>query len=123
MRKMRILAMGMCAAMTLSLAACGGGSSSSTTTAAGGDGGTTEASSDSTGGGSGQQLIIYTNSGSNGRDAWLKEQASEQGFNIEVVQIRAGDLGNRIISEKNNMQADLVFGNSSYSFSPGRRPV
>ena len=29
MRKMRILAMGMCAAMTLSLAACGGGSSSS----------------------------------------------------------------------------------------------
>ena len=47
MRKTRILAMGMCAAMTLSLAACGGGSSSSTTTAAGGDGGTREASSDS----------------------------------------------------------------------------
>lgn len=110
MRKMRILAMGMCAAMTLSLAACGGGSSSSTTTAAGGDGGTTAASSDSTGGGSGQQLIIYTNSGSNGRDVWLKEQAAEQGFNIEVVQIQAGDLGNRIISEKNNVQADLVFG-------------
>ena len=98
MRKTRILAMGMCAAMTLSLAACGGGSSD-TTTAAAGDSAATAASGDSAGGGSGEQLIIYTNSGSNGRDVWL-----------EVVQIQAGDLGNRIISEKNNVQADLVFG-------------
>lgn len=57
-----------------------------------------------------EQLIIYTNSGSNGRDAWLKERAGKEGFNVEVVQIQAGDLGNRIVSEKNNPQADLVFG-------------
>lgn len=57
-----------------------------------------------------QKLIIYTNSGSNGRDEWLKQKAAENGYNIEVVQIQGGDLANRIIAEKNNPQADLVFG-------------
>ena len=57
-----------------------------------------------------QKLIIYTNSGSNGRDEWLKETAKDAGYNIEVVQIQGGDLSNRIISEKNNPQADMVFG-------------
>ena len=57
-----------------------------------------------------QQLIIYTNSGSNGRDIWLQNRAKEEGYNIQVVQIQAGDLGNRVIAEKNNPQADLIFG-------------
>lgn len=57
-----------------------------------------------------QKLIIYTNSGSNGRGEWLKQKAAENGYNIEVVQIQGGDLANRIIAEKNNPQADLVFG-------------
>lgn len=57
-----------------------------------------------------QKLIIYTNSGSNGRDEWLKQKAAENGYKIEVVQIQGGDLANRIIAEKNNPQADLVFG-------------
>lgn len=57
-----------------------------------------------------EKLIIYTNSGSNGRDEWLKTTAKEAGYNIEVVQIQGGDLSNRIISEKNNPQADIVFG-------------
>lgn len=64
----------------------------------------------SKGGSKDDSLVIYTNSGSNGRDAWLKEQAKEAGFSVEVVQIQGGDLGNRIVSEKNNVQADLVFG-------------
>ena len=90
MKKERVLAMGLCAVMTMSLAACSGGNSSN-----------------EEGGG---QLIVYTNSGSDGRDAWLKEQAAEAGLDVEVVQIPAGELGNRIISEKNNVQADMVFG-------------
>lgn len=57
-----------------------------------------------------QKLIVYTNSGSNGRDEWLKSTAKDAGYNIEVVQIQGGDLSNRIISEKNNPQADMVFG-------------
>ena len=96
MKKQRVLALGICMAMTMSLAACSGGSSS--------------------GKSSGGPLIIYTNSGSNGRDVWLKEQAAEAGFTVEVVQIPAGDLGNRIVSEKNNVQADLVFGLNNVEF-------
>lgn len=57
-----------------------------------------------------EKLIVYTNSGSDGRDAWLKERATKEGYNVEVVQIQGGDLANRIITEKNNPQADLVFG-------------
>lgn len=57
-----------------------------------------------------QKLIIYTNSGSNGRDVWLKQKAADNGYNVEVVQIQGGDLANRIIAEKNNPQADMVFG-------------
>ena len=93
MKTRKLLALGICTAMTLSLGACGG---------SGDNGGQ--------GGESGGQLIIYTNSGSDGRDAWLEERAAEDGFDVEVVQIAAGDLANRIVSEKNNVQADLVFG-------------
>lgn len=57
-----------------------------------------------------QQLIIYTNSGSDGRDVWLQDKAKEAGYNIKVVHIGGADLANRLIAEKNNTQADLVFG-------------
>ena len=93
MKTKKLAAIGLCAATVLSLAACGGG----------GEG------ESSKGGGDGK-LIVYTNSGSDGRDVWLEERAAEDGFDIEVVQIAAGDLANRIVSEKNNVQADLVFG-------------
>lgn len=93
MKTRKLLALGICTAITLSLGACGGGS----------DNGGKE-------GESGGKLIIYTNSGSDGRDAWLEERAADEGFDVEVVQIAAGDLANRIVSEKNNVQADLVFG-------------
>jgi iron(III) transport system substrate-binding protein len=57
-----------------------------------------------------QTLIIYTNSGSDGRGDWLKERAAQDGFKIEYVQLGAGDLANRLVAEKNNQIADLVFG-------------
>lgn len=93
MKTRRLGALGLCLAVTLSMAACGSGNSDN-----------------NSGKGGDSQLIVYTNSGSDGRDAWLEERASEAGFNITVVQIAAGDLANRIVSEKNNAQADLVFG-------------
>ena len=58
----------------------------------------------------GQTLIVYTNSGSDGRGDWLKERAAQDGFSIEYVQLGAGDLANRLVAEKNNQIADLVFG-------------
>jgi iron(III) transport system substrate-binding protein len=57
-----------------------------------------------------QTLIIYTNSGSDGRGDWLKERAAQDGFKIEYVQLGGGDLANRLVAEKNNQIADLVFG-------------
>ena len=57
-----------------------------------------------------QTLIVYTNSGSDGRGDWLKERAAQDGFQIEYVQLGAGDLANRLVAEKNNQIADLVFG-------------
>ena len=68
MKKRRLVALGMCAAMAMSLAACGGSSSETGTTAAGGE----TAEGAETAGGSGGKLIIYTNSGSDGRDVWLE---------------------------------------------------
>lgn len=57
-----------------------------------------------------QTLIVYTNSGSDGRGDWLKERAAQDGFSIVYVQLGGGDLANRIVAEKNNQIADLVFG-------------
>ena len=54
-------------------------------------------------------MIVYTNSGSDGRGDWLKERAAQDGFKIEYVQLGAGDLANRLVAEKNNQIADLVF--------------
>lgn len=114
MKAKKLLALGLAAAITITLSACGGK-----------DGGSVNSDADHTdnskedvqadGGGSqntgsGGSLVIYTNSGSDGRDAWLEDYAKENGFDVEVVQIQGGDLGNRIVSEKNNVQADLVFG-------------
>lgn len=91
MRLKKLVALGFSCVAVLALVACGSGSESKT---------------DSNGG----KLIIYTNSGSDGRDAWIEERAMEDGYDIEVVQISGGDLANRIVSEKNNVQADIVFG-------------
>lgn len=63
-----------------------------------------------------QQLIIYSNSQSEGRGEWLKERAAKEGFNVEVVGVPGGELTNRLIAEKNNSQADLVYGLNSLEY-------
>lgn len=108
MRSMkRFAVMGLTAAMALSMTACGGSKPAEETAAKAAGAEATEAAGEVD---KSQRLIIYTNSGSNGRDAWLKERAAKEGYNVEVVQVPGGDLANRIISEKNNPQADMVFG-------------
>jgi iron(III) transport system substrate-binding protein len=62
-------------------------------------------------------LIVYTNSGSGGRDAWLIEQAAEAGFDIEVLEGGGGDISNRIIAEKENPVADVVFGLNTMTYA------
>lgn len=108
-------ALGMAAAMAFSMAACGGGggsSSGASSTASSASSATADAASDTAAAevDKSQSLVIYTNSGSNGRDAWLKERAAKDGYKVEVVSIQGADLANRLIAEKNNPQADMVFG-------------
>lgn len=62
-------------------------------------------------------LIVYTNSGSGGRDAWLIEQAAAAGFDIEVLEGGGGDIANRIIAEKENPVADVVFGLNTMTYA------
>ncbi len=57
-----------------------------------------------------QELIVYTNSNTNGRDAWLVEKAAEAGFKVQVLGLGASDITNRLIAEKNNSIADVTFG-------------
>lgn len=56
------------------------------------------------------ELIVYTNSGADGRAEWLIEKSEEQGFNIKIVEGAGSDLTDRLIAEKNNPIADLVYG-------------
>lgn len=63
-----------------------------------------------------EQLVIYSNSASDGRSDWLVERAAQEGFNIEVVSIPAGELTNRLIAEKNNSLADMVYGLNSIEY-------
>ena len=63
-----------------------------------------------------RSLVIYSNSVTDERIAWLEEQASEAGFDLTVVSIGGGDLPNRLISERNNPIADVVFGLNHIGF-------
>jgi len=57
-----------------------------------------------------ENLIVYTNANSDGRGEWLIEKAKSAGFTIELVGAGGADLTNRLIAEKNNPIADVVFG-------------
>ena len=55
-------------------------------------------------------LVVYTNSASDGRGDWLKEKAVERGFEIEFVEAGGGEIRNKLIAEKANPIADVVYG-------------
>ncbi|HZG83726.1 extracellular solute-binding protein [Paenibacillus sp.] len=57
-----------------------------------------------------EKLIVYTNANSDGRGEWLIERAKSAGFDIELVGAGGADLTNRLIAEKNNPTADVVYG-------------
>ena len=60
--------------------------------------------------GTGVELTIYTNSGSSGRDEWLKERAAQDGFNLVIVEEGAGAVQQRLINEGDATPCDVVFG-------------
>ncbi|KXT87989.1 extracellular solute-binding protein [Streptococcus oralis] len=93
------------AVSALTLAACGAGQSNASNSEAGG-------SLDKS-----QQLVIYSNSASEGRKEWIEEKAKAAGYNIQVVDIPGGELVDRLIAEKNNGIADLVYGLNNLEYN------
>lgn len=61
-------------------------------------------------GGGDDTLTVYSNSVSDGRGDWLKEQAEKEGIKLQFVDLGGGDLYNRLVAEKANPQADVMFG-------------
>lgn len=55
-------------------------------------------------------ITIYSNSISDGRGDWLKKEAKEAGFNLNLVDSGGGDVYNKIVAEKDNPVADMFFG-------------
>ncbi|WP_040167466.1 extracellular solute-binding protein [Microbacterium gorillae] len=86
------------AASALALTACSAGGSSDGSTAGSGSGG------------SGDPLVVYSNSVSDGRGEWLTDAAKKAGFEIQFVDLGGADVMNRLIAEKANPVADVVFG-------------
>lgn len=66
--------------------------------------------------GSDEPLVIYSNSTSDGRGEWLTEQAAEAGFEIQFVNLGGGDIQDRLVAEKANPIADVVFGLNNVFF-------
>jgi iron(III) transport system substrate-binding protein len=67
-------------------------------------------------GDSGGTLIVYTNSNGEGRGEWLTKKAAEAGFTIQIVGVGGADATNKLIAEKNNPIADVVFGLNNMYF-------
>lgn len=57
-----------------------------------------------------ETLVVYSNSVSNGRGDWLTTKAKEVGFNIKMVEVGGAELTDRVLAEKNNGIADIVYG-------------
>lgn len=104
MKKMKVWSTILAAGIALTtLVACSGGSSNSSTSSS-------AASSSEEKADKSQELVIYSNSVSNGRGEWLTDKAKEAGFNIKMVDIPGAQLADRVVAEKNNAVADMVFG-------------
>ena len=74
----QLTALGLSALMAVSLTACSSGSGSAPASSQPAQTGTQDSGAPAQVDKS-QRLIVYTNSGSNGRDAWLKEEAASAG--------------------------------------------
>ena len=50
--------------------------------------------------GTGVGIVVYTNSGSDGRAEWLEDRAAQAGFRIQVLEAGAAAIQNRLLAEK-----------------------
>jgi len=111
----KVVTAALLAVFSLTAAACGGGAGgetaetpAATETPAASGAETSEPAAETPA--ANEKLIVYTNANSDGRGEWLIEQAKSAGFDIEIVGAGGADLTNRLIAEKNNPTADVVYG-------------
>ena len=57
-----------------------------------------------------EEIVIYTNSGSGGRETWWKQEAKKAGFNVTIITGGADAMAEKIKAEKKNPQADVICG-------------
>jgi iron(III) transport system substrate-binding protein len=62
-------------------------------------------------------LIVYTNSYDSGRGDWLTAEAEKAGFDIQIVENGGADTTDKVLAEKGNPVADVVFGLTQSYFS------
>lgn len=106
--KKRLLAMVFATAVgTVALTGCGGGSKDATTSAETESQAEKEADAADS---HDETIVVYTNSGSEGRDEYLTKKAADAGFNIQVVALGASEVTEQMIAEKNNPLCDVTFG-------------
>jgi iron(III) transport system substrate-binding protein len=60
--------------------------------------------------GTGVKLVIYTNSGEEGRSEWLTQRAAQDGFSITVLHGGGSEITERILAESANPICDAVYG-------------
>ncbi len=56
-----------------------------------------------------ESIVIYSPQGGE-RAEWIKEQAAQAGHEVDILNAGGGELFDRLLAEKNNPQADVVFG-------------
>ena len=56
-----------------------------------------------------ESIVIYSPQGGE-RAEWIKEQATAAGHDVDILVAGGGELFDRLLAEKNNPQADVVFG-------------
>ncbi|MEK8132607.1 extracellular solute-binding protein [Paenibacillus filicis] len=110
-KKSMITVTSLMVALTVVLSGCGSNNSGASSSSDKGSNPSANAKKEDS-----KSLVIYSNSVSDGRGDWLKEKAAAQGYKLEFVEAGGGDIANRLIAEKNNPVADVVFGLSTVDY-------
>ncbi|RCW49164.1 extracellular solute-binding protein [Paenibacillus prosopidis] len=63
-----------------------------------------------------KKVVVYTNAGGQGRAEWVQQEAAKKGIDVQFVNAGGGDLANRLIAEKNNPVADVIWGLTSIDY-------
>ncbi len=117
----KFISVAMALVMSLGMVACSGDNEGSDTTKGDATGSVKEESVDFekiyAEKPNGELLVVVTNNAGEGRDVWLKNLASEAGFNLEIVSLGGGAATARVIAEANNPTTNVIWGPSEDQFA------